>query len=351
MGLGKVNIQKTKNDISKKNIVESLPQALFLHKGGKMSAENTITMAVAERRPLNFGGYTIEVHTALPGTRIDILPELVDPSDFHGDPHVDHVVRFGGAFEGLIGEDNGQYGEWDPDKLPGKNIVIMEHYYPEAQRLVGLINQLAQRFIGNPSTYDDVGACREYYDLAREGYDLLRVLEDETGFSMKGTTPVSLERAGLVSTRLALGLSKDASVRSEVRVVTKRTHLKGEPETHLTATVSWRERALLPYAIDNEPLMIADFVNPASGASVAAFVAAASTQDTVPASIHHRSIFVTSQGVHFMKNALDQMGIDTSFYSLGVCSELNDHYYLTGGKPVGDAGHALRHFLPKGYIQ
>lgn len=316
-----------------------------------MTAERTIGIASADKASLDFGGFPIEVHSAIPGTRIDILPELAHPEDFHGSPLVDHVVRFGGAFEGLIGADSGKYGQWDPDDLPKDGIVVLEHYYPEAQRLVGLINQLAQRFIQNPRTYDDVGACREYYDLAREGYDFLRVQEDETGFSMKGTTPVSLERAGLVSTRLALGLSQSALVRSEVRVVTKRTHLKGEPETHLTATVSWRERALLPYAIDKEPLTIADFVNPASGASVAAFVAAASTQETVPASIHHRSIFVTSQGVHFMRTALAQMGIDTTFYSLGACSELNDHYYLTGGKPVGDAGHALRHFLPRGYTQ
>lgn len=346
-----MNIQKTKNDRSKKHIVESLPQALFLHKGGKMSAEDTIGMAAAKKSDLMFGGYPIEVHTALPGTRIDILSELVDPADFHGDTHVDHVVRFGGAFVGLIGEDWGQYGEWDSDQLPNEGIVVLEHYYPEAQRLVGDINLLAGRFIRDPRTYNDLGACREYYELAKNGYDFLRGLEDEIGFTIKGTTPVSLERAGLVSTRLALGLEKDASVLSEFRVVTKRTHLKDEPPTHLTATVSWREPNLLAEAIGGQEITVADFVNPASGASVAAFVAAAGTQDALPTMINHRSILVTSQGVRFTQRALEHLGIKTTFYSLGVCMELDDHYYLTGGKPVGDAGHALRHFLPRGYTQ
>ncbi|GEM_PF-1292260 len=332
MGLGKVNIQQKK-------------------KGGKMNAEATIGMASADKTTLDFGGYPIEVHSALPGTRINILPELVDPSDFHGDSRVDHVVRFGGAFEELIGKDNGQFGDWDPNALPRANIIVMEHHYPEAQILVGQINSLAERFIQDARTYDDKGACKEYFDLARRGYDLLRQHEKELGFSFHGTTPVSLERAGLVSTRLALGLGTDDSVVSEFRVVTKRTHLKGEPPTHLTATVSWREPDILADAIGGQEITVADFVNPASGASVAAFIAAARTRAIAPDIIHFRSIFATSQGVLFMRQVLDQMGINSTFYALGDCRELNEHYYLTGGKPVGDAGHALRHFLPKGYTQ
>lgn len=313
-----------------------------------MGAEQSIGFSEAEKTDLILGGYPIEVHSAISGTRIDILPELDHPEDFHGSRFVDHVVRFGGTFEGLIGRYDGRFGDWDPDQLPSADIVVLELYYDEARQIATAINTLAERFIKDPRVYDDLAVCTEYFELAKAGYDLLRQKEAENGFVMKDTTPVSLERAGLVSTRLALGLDTNASVRSEVRVVTKRTHLIGEPATHLTATVSWREPALLPYAIGNQPLTIADFVNPASGASVAAFVAAASTRDIKPASIDHRSLFLTRQGALFMRESLNALGIPSTFYSLGDCDELNKHYYLIG-KPVGDAGHALRHFLPESY--
>lgn len=284
-----------------------------------MAAEQPIGFSDANRKDLIFGGHP-------------------------------HVVRFGDTFGGLIGQYDGRFGDWDPDQLPLSGIVVLEHYYDEARQLATAINTLARRFIEDPNVYDDLSACQEYFFLARAGYKFLRDNEKDNGFDMRGTTPVSLERAGLVSTRLALGLNKNASVPSEVRVVTKRTHLNGEPTTHLTATVLWREPALLPYAINNQPLTIADFVNPASGASVAAFVAAASTLDIKPASIDHRSLFLTRQGALFMRETLNALGIPSTFYSLGECDELNEHYYLIG-KPVGDAGHALRHFLPANYTQ
>lgn len=322
-----------------------------MNKGGNMTvAEIPIEFSEAERTDLIFSGHPIEVHSALPGTRIDILPELDHPEDFHGSRLVDHVVRFGGTFEGLIGRYNGQFGDWDPDQLLSLDIVVLEHYHDDARQLATTINTLAKRFIEDPNVYDDLGACQEYFLLAQAGYKLLRDYEKDNGFDMRDTTPVSLERAGLVSTRLAFGLQKNAFVPSEVRVVTKRTHLKDEPVTHLTATVSWREAALLPYAIGNQPLTIADFVNPASGASVAAFVAAASTLGIKPASIDHRSLFLTRQGALFMKETLSALGIPSTYYSLGECDQLNEHYYLIG-KPVGDAGHALRHFLPESYTQ
>ena len=315
-----------------------------------MSAERSIGLSEAERKDLIFGGYPIEVHSATAGTRIDILPELDHPEGFHGSRLVDHVVRFGGTFEGLIGKYNGRFGDWNLDQLPSLGIVVLEHYYDEARKLAAAINTLAGRFIEDSSVYDDLGACEEYFSLAQAGYLLLRDHERENGFDMRDTTPVSLERAGLVSTRLALGLQVNASVSSEVRVVTKRTHLKDEPATHLTATVSWREPALLPYAIGDRPLTIADFVNPASGASVAAFIAAASTLGIKPTSIDHRSLFLTQQGALSMRENLNALGIPSTYYSLGECDEMNEHYYLIG-KPVGDAGHALRHFLPESYTQ
>jgi hypothetical protein len=50
-----------------------------------------------------------------------------------------------------------------------------------------------------------------------------------------------------------------------------------------------------------------------------------------------------------MKKAFEELGIKTYFYSVGVADELNSSYYLIGNRAVGDAGHVLRHFLPKGY--
>ena len=160
--------------------------------------------------------------------------------------------------------------------------------------------------------------------------------------------PVSLERAGLVATRLALGLDRDAKVHNEIKVVTKRTHLKGEPENFLTATVKWRDQAALK-KINHQPILMADFVNPASGASTAAFILAAKKIGIVPSAIYNRSVLATKQGIIFMKKAFEELGIKTYFYSVGVADELNSSYYLIGNRAVGDAGHVLRHFLPKGY--
>ena len=157
---------------------------------------------------------------------------------------------------------------------------------------------------------------------------------------------ISLERAGLVTTRLALGKSKNAILKNEIRVVTKRTHLKGEPTTNLSVTVLWRDKDQLKQ-INNQPILISDFVNPASGASSTAFILAAEKLGIKPAKIYHRSISLTQAGVLLMKKALTEMGIESVFYSVGAASELGPSYYLIGNRAVGDAGHILRHFLPK----
>ena len=47
------------------------------------------------------------------------------------------------------------------------------------------------------------------------------------------------------------------------------------------------------------------------------------------------------------KKALTEMKIESTFYSVGVASELSPNYYLIGDRAVADAGHILRHFLPK----
>ncbi|PJA21980.1 hypothetical protein COX59_03550, partial [Candidatus Beckwithbacteria bacterium CG_4_10_14_0_2_um_filter_47_25] len=92
------------------------------------------------------------------------------------------------------------------------------------------------------------------------------------------------------------------------------------------------------------------FVNPASGASGLAFVVAAQAKGLHVAKVNHRSISCTTQGIIYVRAALQELGIDSTFYSVGVCDELNESYYLIGNRAVADAGDVLRHFLPKWYI-
>ena len=99
--------------------------------------------------------------------------------------------------------------------------------------------------------------------------------------------------------------------------------------------------------INNQPILISDFVNPASGASSSAFVLAAGKLGIKPSKIYHRSVSLTQAGVLLMKKVLTEMKIESTFYSVGVASELSPNYYLIGDRAVADAGHILRHFLPK----
>ena len=278
--------------------------------------------------------------------KLNVYPYLRDPKGFYGDLLVDHLVKFKDIFIPLIGKYRGVWFK-NPEK---KGIFILENYYYEAKLLMERINKLAQKIVGSAVLYDDKKVCSEYFQLAEEGYRLLRKYQSDFSLTDLKEIPVSLERAGLVTTRLALGLDKDAKVHNEIRVVTKRTHLKEEPANYLTATVKWRDEVGLK-KINHQPVMMADFVNPASGASTAAFILAAKKIGIVPSAIYHRSISATKQGIVFMKKALEELGIKTYFYTVGCANELNSSYYLIGDRAVGDAGHILRHFLPKGYQQ
>lgn len=273
-----------------------------------------------------------------PGQKLNVAPLLKFPVDFHGSTQVDHLVKFGNSFVSLIGKSEAV--------LPKDGVMILEHHFDEAKKIMDQINDLAQAIISDASRYDDVGFCREYFELAQAGYRLLDKYEPKGG--LPGACPVSLERAGLVTTRLALGLDQDTVIGNEVAVVTKRTHLKGEPETNLSVTVQWRDRDKLK-AIDKAEILLSDFVNPASGASGLAFVVAAKELGIKPKQINHRSISLTRQGVIFVRKELEELGIKSTFYSVGECQELNEMYYLIGNRAVADAGHTLRHFLPKWY--
>ena len=268
-----------------------------------------------------------------PEEKLDVLPLLKFPQDFHGSTQVDHLVKFSDSFASLIGKSE--------VKLPKDGVMILEHHYIEAKKLMDKINKLAQQVIADAKKYDDVGFCREYFELAKAGYEML------TKYDPVGI-PTSLERAGLVTTRLALGLGPDAVIDNEVAVVTKRTHLIGEPETNLSVTVKWRDLDKLK-SIDNQEILLSDFVNPASGASGLAFILAAQAKGLRVAKVNHRSISLTRQGVVFVRKELDKLGIGSTFYSVGECNQLNQMYYLSGKRAVADAGDLLRHFLPKWY--
>jgi len=268
-----------------------------------------------------------------PEEKLDVLPLLKFPQDFHGSTQVDHLVKFGDSFISLIGKSE--------VPLPKEGVMILEHHYIEAKKLMDKINKLAQQVIADAKKYDDVGFCQEYLELAKAGYEML------TKYDPVGI-PTSLERAGLVTTRLALGLGPDAVIDNEVAVVTKRTHLIGEPETNLSVTVKWRDQDKLKQ-INGREILLSDFVNPASGASGLAFILAAQAKGLRVAKVNHRSISLTRQGVVFVRKELDKLGIGSTFYSVGECNQLNQMYYLSGKRAVADAGDLLRHFLPKWY--
>lgn len=273
--------------------------------------------------------------------KLDVLALLKYPEDFHGSTRVDHVIKFGDSFTSLIGKSEA--------KLPKEGVMILEHHYTQAKKLMDKINDLAKAVIADAKKYDDVGFCQEYFELAKIGY---RMLDKYTpkGIPACAGRPVSLERAGLVTTRLALGLDRNTVIESEQRVATKRMHLIDEPDEYLSVTVQWRNEAKLK-ELDGREILLSDFVNPASGASGLAFVVAAQAKGVCVAKVNHRSISCTRQGVLFVRQILEKMGIKSTFYSVGEANELNEMYYLTGSRAVADAGHLLRHFLPKWYKQ
>lgn len=277
-----------------------------------------------------------QIISAKPGEKLDVLPLLKHPEEFHGDTKVDLLIKFKDSFVSLIGKSDA--------KLPEDEVMILEHHFAEAKQLMDKINGLAQQVISDSKKYDDVGFCKEYFELAKAGYEMLDKQGKQLGI------PVSLERAGLVTTRLALGVEPDAVINEEQQVVTKRTHLKDEPDEYLSVTVKWRDEAKLQEIKDQE-ILLSDFVNPASGSSGLAFCAAVKAKKLAMAKVNHRSISCTRQGVIFSRAALQEMGIKSSFMSVGECNELNNLYYLTGSRAVADAGDMLRHFLPKWYKQ
>ncbi len=318
-----------------------------------MSVARTEGMSHSEGYSTNmmlFGRRPAEIVSRIDGEKIDILPYIREPEHFHQKGPVDRVVRFGQTFAPLIGEYKGQFGEWNPDKLIKEGVVILEYQSHSAKQLVGRINRLAKKFIEDPKLYDDKSACTEYYQMAAEGYHMLNQYQFEFGLSNKLNPHISLLRAGAVSTRLALGLQVEDVAPEEIPITTKRTLLTIDPyDTDLTVTVTWNNKEDL-WLMHGKAVNLADFVNPASGASTAAALLAAMKEGVKPTRVDHRSISLTAQGAMFTKIALEHLGIESTFYSLGDCIEMNEQYYLSG-KPVGDAGHALRRFVPKVYQQ
>ncbi|MFA5770681.1 MAG: hypothetical protein WC894_04280 [Patescibacteria group bacterium] len=287
----------------------------------------------------------VVIQSGKEGKKIDVAPVLLDPDSFFGEREVDFLIKFKDTYTKIIGKYHGQFGTWNIKTLEKNQIFILENYYDNAKYLMDKINVIAQKIVFNSVFYHDTGIAQEYFDLAKEGYDLLTKHEKHFKIEDKNLPAISLERAGLVTTRLALGKSKNAKLKNEIRVVTKRTHLKGEPTTNLSVTVLWRDREQLKQ-INNKSILISDFVNPASGASSAAFILAAEKLGIKPSKIFHRSVSLTQAGVLLMKKALMELNIESVFYSVGVASELSPNYYLVGNRAVADAGHILRHFLP-----
>lgn len=292
----------------------------------------------------HYGGSPVEIHLPPSGLKIDLDGALRYPEDFHAGKLVDAVVRFGATFRPLIG-DHDSHEQWNIQDLPSRGIFVYEHHLDEARELAEKITALAGRFIKNTELYDDRNACEEYFFLAKAGYDLMR-RERSGAFGLAMSPPglpVSLERGGLVSTRLGLGLEVNSEIHNEVRVITKRTHLKDEPEDYLALAITWRKTPL--ESLHESVVQLYDFVNPASGASTAGFLLTAKALGVVPARIEHHAIAATRQGVLFNQSALSKMGILSAFEMLFDSHILNEKYYLID-RPVADAGHILRHFLP-----
>jgi len=301
------------------------------------------TIALSELDPsatiqVPFNGQQVSVTSPPAGSRIEILDGLRNPTDFHGPTDVDHVINFGPSLSSLIGKYNDSDGFFGEDR---DGVLVLSNTSSEAQRVIKGINTLAVQMIEKPALYDDVKFCQSYYDLALEGYRLLPSAKNSNPI------PVSLIRAGLVTTRLAHGLGIDARVENEIQVETKRAHPKdGNPEDILV-TVRWANGDD-PKKFNNADIEIADFVNPASWASTAALLLVLKhCHNSVPKSIEHRSFMGTMQGIMLAISECRAMGIIPTFKMIGITDTMNENYYLTGKISVGDAGDALRHFRPK----
>jgi hypothetical protein len=266
--------------------------------------------------------------------RIDVSSLIRDPGDFHGPTDVDQVVDFGQAMNDLIG-----VYEASDDFYKQHDISVLSHVNDEAKKIVTEVDGLARQLIKNPQLYDDKNFCKQYYELAKQGYELLQEPDESL-------IPVSLIRAGLVTTRLAIKSGMNEAVAAEIKVETKRAHPKDGLHTDLMVTVRW-EHQDDPMKLKGKDILIADFVNPASWASTAALLLVLKhCYDAAPRSVEHRSFMATAQGVDLARRACAELGIETTFSLVGITNEMNDNYYLSGPLAVADAGHALRHFLP-----
>jgi uracil phosphoribosyltransferase len=297
-----------------------------------------------------FGKSEVKLTVASPQNQagtINVLDKLRDPEDFlkaGGNSDVHMLVNFGNTFTPLIGHYEDPRGHFaNRDTLPDKGIVILADHVDEAKQVVQGINGMAERVFARPELYDDPAFCRDYYDLAAQGYSLIR--EHKSKLDGESGTPISLIRAGLVTTRLAQGLEPNAVVPNEVQVKTKRVHPKNGDEKDLMVTVEWMDREQIP-SLAGANVDVADFVNPASGASTAAFVLAARHEGGRPERVVYSSIMATPQGIVFTQKSLRDIGVDSRFYTVGVSSTLDENYYLTN-PGVGDAGRLLRRFQPQ----
>ncbi len=200
------------------------------------------------------------IHSGNYNNKIDVTPFLLDPDNFFGDHQVDYLVKFKDLYVKIIGKYHGQYGDWNLRSLEKNQIYILENYYDNAKYLMDKINEIAQKIVFNSNLYHDKSIAEEYFLLAKKGYEMLHKHEKQFKIDDLRLPAISLERAGLVTTRLALGKGKNAFLKNEIRVVTKRTHLKGEPATNLSVTVLWRDKDQLKQ-INNKPILISDYVN------------------------------------------------------------------------------------------
>lgn len=301
------------------------------------------TIAFADLEPsatiqVPFNGQEVSITTAPAGFRIEAKDKIKDLKQFHGSTEVDHVINFGPSLSPLVGTYEDSDGFFDHDS---EELLILSNTNPEARLVIGGINDLAVQLIADPKLYEDEQFCKSYYDLALKGYLLLPPASNNESI------PVSLIRAGLVTTRLAHGLGIDAKVKNEVQVETKRAHpVDGNPEDILV-TVRWTNPDD-PQKLNGVDMEIADFVNPASWASTAALLLSLKhCHNSVPKSIEHRSFIGTMQGVMLAISECKAMGIKPTFKMVGITDTMNKKYYLSGKISVGDAGDALKHFRPK----
>ncbi|OGK20993.1 hypothetical protein A2866_02650 [Candidatus Roizmanbacteria bacterium RIFCSPHIGHO2_01_FULL_39_8] len=298
-----------------------------------------------EQAPITYKTYgTGKVEIAhLQGKRFDVLPFLKDPDYYKGtgaSPYVDYLVNFGDTFAGLIGEYDGQYGTWGkPEDLAQDGIIVLQYFVEEASDIIRRIDEHSAKGL-----YNDQGWQQNYYEMAKFAYSLLRKYEEQFRIGPI-QRPVALERAGLVSDRLAMNLQKDARIKNETRVITKRVHLVGEEQGEVATSVIWRDVNQL-HILNGQLIDVVDFVNPASGASTAGVILAAGQEGVRPSHVVHRSVSATRQGIMFNRMALNYLGIGSSFITVGETGRMSTKFYLES-PGVGDAGEALRNFQPK----